>query len=240
MQRRLRRDLRLLKIYAVGSTIVFVFLLLTGFRQATPRTKFEEIDVERINVVERDGRLKLVIANSERQTPAMIDGKPLLAGRTRPAGLIFFNDIGDEVGGLIFTGRLANGVPTATGSLTFDQFKQDQTVALQYIDQNGRRRSGLEIIDRPSNSLAVLADLLEKRTAATNADERAAIERQISALGPQSIQRLFVGRDFDGRSTLVLSDTQGRPRMRLGLDADGTPRIQFLNPAGATVREIVP
>jgi hypothetical protein len=241
MQRKLRRDIRLLKVYAVGSTLLFGFFVLTGFRQASAqRTKFEQIDVERINIVERDGRLKLVIANSERQTPAMMDGRELLPGRSRPAGIIFFNDIGDEVGGLIFTGRLNNGVPGATGSLTFDQFKQDQTVALQYVDQNGRRRAGLEVIDRPQTSLAVYADLIQKGAAAATAAERAEIERQITALGPTGNQRMFAGRDVEGRATLVLSDTQGRARLRLAVGPDGIPRIQLLNADGTTAREIVP
>jgi hypothetical protein len=240
MQRRLRRDIRLLKVYALGSTLVVAFLLLTAFRQASQqRTKFEEIDVERINIVERDGRTKLVLSNSERQTPGVIDGRTLPA-RTRPAGLIFFNDIGDEVGGLIFTGREVNGMPNASSGLTFDQFRQDQTIALQYIDQNGRRRAGLEVIDRPSNSLITRIDLGAKRAAATDAAERAAIDREIAALGPQTTQRMFAGRDFDGRSTLVLSDNQGRPRLRLVIDQDGTPRIQLLRADGATAREIAP
>ena len=191
MQRRLRRDIRILKMYAFGSTLVLGFLLLAGFQQSPPQ-------------------------------------------RT------FFNDIGDEVGGLIFTGRLNNGMPSATGSLTFDQFKQDQTVALQYVDQNGRRRAGLEVVDRPATSLVTLAELVQKRTAAANAEERAGVDRQIAALGPAGAQRMFAGRDFEGRATVVLSDDQGRARLRLSVGQDGIPRIQLLNADGTTAREIAP
>ena len=147
---------------------------------------------------------------------------------------------GDEVGGLIFTGRQVNGMPSASGSLTFDQFKQDQTVALQYVDQNGRRRAGLEIIDRPQTSLSVMAGLIEKHDAAATPDERAALTKQITAVGQQSMQRMFAGRDLEGRSSVVLSDVQGRPRLRLQVEPEGAARIQFLNTTGGVVREITP
>jgi hypothetical protein len=35
-------------------------------------------------------------ANSARQAVTVVDGKPILPNRTRDAGLIFFNDEGDE------------------------------------------------------------------------------------------------------------------------------------------------
>ena len=42
------------------------------------------------------------------------------------AGLLFFNDVGDEIGGLTFTGLEANGQGTANAGLMFDQWEQDQ------------------------------------------------------------------------------------------------------------------
>lgn len=131
MRRQLRRDIRLLKLWAFGSTCVLVLFAATVLTQGQPGgTRFEEISVERINIVERDGRVRLVLANSARQADAVMDGRVLVPGRNRPAGMIFFNDEGDEVGGLIFSGRRQDGRARATASLTFDQWKQDQTVAL--------------------------------------------------------------------------------------------------------------
>ena len=101
MSSRLRREIRLLKLYAGGSTLALVFLTAAAFRAQSPtRPKFDEIDVERINVVEKDGRVRLVIANSERQAVTVVDGQSILPNRKRDAGLIFFNDEGDENGGM--------------------------------------------------------------------------------------------------------------------------------------------
>ena len=82
---------------ALLGTIIFV---LSRDREKS----FKEISVERINVVESNGDLKLVISNSERQHPGIVNGKSL-PKRERQAGLIFFNSVGDECGGLIYDGN---------------------------------------------------------------------------------------------------------------------------------------
>ncbi len=241
MKRSLRRDIRLLQLWAIVSSGVLVLLTAAGFTQGQPRgTRFEEISVERINIVEQDGRVRVVLANGARQADAVMDGRVLAPGRNRPAGMIFFNDIGDEVGGLIFSGRPQGSGYSATASLTFDQWKQDQTVALQYVDQNGQRRAGLAVIDRPNTSLATRVDLTGKRRTATTDAERTAIDREIAALGTQEVPRMFVGRDNEGRATLALSDPQGRQRLLLSVDSGGRATIRFLDESGKAVREIVP
>jgi hypothetical protein len=67
------------------------------FSPAASQT-WTDINVERINVVEPDGRLKLVISNAARQTPGHIGGQVIPFERPDKAGLVFFSDNGDEVG----------------------------------------------------------------------------------------------------------------------------------------------
>jgi hypothetical protein len=240
MKRQLRRDIRLVKLWALASTILLVTLSGVALTQArSGGTKFEEISVERVNIVESDGRVRLVLANSSRQADAVIDGRVIVPGNTRAAGMMFFNELGDEVGGLIFSGREQNGRPRAMESLTFDQWKQDQTIALQYIDENGRRRAGLAIIDRPETSLRTVVERGERLKKATTDAERLAIEKESASSG-RSAQRTFVGKDTEGRSTLALSDAQGRPRLVLAVEPDGRSSVRFLDESGRTVREIVP
>src|SRR5258706_12394240 len=95
----IRRELRLLKGYALVMTALLGTVSVAAFRQAAQKTKFTEIDVERINVVEPDGKLRLVISNRARSIGPIYKGKPFgYPGGTRP-GLIFFNDEGTENGG---------------------------------------------------------------------------------------------------------------------------------------------
>ena len=67
------------------------------------------ISVERINIVEKDGKLRMVISNRARQHPGVLDGKVMPRPNGRPPGMIFFNHRGDEAGGLIFDENGGNG-----------------------------------------------------------------------------------------------------------------------------------
>jgi hypothetical protein len=111
--------------------------------------------VERISVVDKNGTLRLVISNTDRMHPGVFDG--VMIERERPlAGIIFFNDQGDEVGGLVTTGQEVNGVREADTGLTFDQLKQDQTIGLMYSESQGRRMAALKVWDRPEQHLTDL------------------------------------------------------------------------------------
>lgn len=61
---KLEKEVRFLKRYAFGSTIAMAVLLLAAFGPVKERVT--ELYVERINVVEADGSLSMVIANRER------------------------------------------------------------------------------------------------------------------------------------------------------------------------------
>ena len=52
MDHQIRRELRLLKGYAIVVTVLLGTLSLAAFRQSAHKDKFTEIDVERINIVE--------------------------------------------------------------------------------------------------------------------------------------------------------------------------------------------
>jgi hypothetical protein len=147
MDERLRRELRFLRAYVLVSTLVLGGLTITAFRQEKQR--FTEIDVQRINVVEPNGNLRMVISNRERSIGPIYKGKPFgYPGGTRP-GIIFFNDEGTENGGLTFSGRrLPDGRVSASTGMSFDQFDQDQVVVLSFREEGPQRRLGLTFADR--------------------------------------------------------------------------------------------
>jgi len=105
------------------------------------KKKIKEIDVERINIVEKDGRLRMVISNSERYPAPMLQGKVIGKRQVKwGGGIIFYNDEQDECGGLGFGG----GRQGAGAGLFFDQYKQDQIVGLFYNEGEGQRLYGTE------------------------------------------------------------------------------------------------
>jgi hypothetical protein len=236
MTRSLRREIRFLRVYAVTSSLVLVVLCTTAFRQAAP-AKFDEVTVGRINVVDANGALRMVISNKDRMHPGMMDGK--LIDRPRPvAGMLFFNEEGDEVGGLTFTGRRVDGQGRANAGIMFDQFKQDQTIGISYGEGDGRRTAGLQVWDRPDTPLSELIARMNAANALTDPAARKKAIDEIRATAPPSPRRLFAGKLADRSATVALSDAAGKPRLTLTVDADGNPRIEFLDPDGKVISRL--
>jgi hypothetical protein len=207
------------------AVVLFLILGRTGIK------RFEEIDVERINIVEKDGSTRMVISNKDRSPGPIQRGQPFgYPGGTR-AGMIYYNDEGTENGGLIFSGKREEGKVTAVGSLTFDQYEQDQTIALQYVEDSGKRRAGLMITDYPTTISAM--ELYEKLKAVEEMPEgptKTEAQDELRKFSPKF--RMYIGRGRSGSSLLELADAQGKTRLRLEVDMSGAARIQFLDENG--------
>jgi hypothetical protein len=235
MRRSLRRQLAWLRAYTIVSSLLLVVIGTAAFRQATQT--FDEINVGRINVVDDDGTLRMVISNRDRMHPGVMDGVTIERSR-QVAGLLFFNDEGDEAGGLTYAGRAAEGTRRANAGIMFDQLKQDQTVGISYSEANGRRTAGLHVWDRADERLSALIRLLNEANRIEDADERQARLAEIRANAPPGPRRIFVGKSADRSATVSLSDAEGRPRLRLTVEANGNPRIELLDEAGNVVTRI--
>jgi len=127
-----------------------VFILVNGFRKDDKPAHFTEIDAERINITGENGRPVLVLSNKKRIPGPSMNGKNYLPdvidGRKYFAGLPFFNEVGDEVGGLIYSGIKKDSTAySQVAHLSFDQWKQNQVVGLDYNDNGKTRYSGLRV-----------------------------------------------------------------------------------------------
>jgi hypothetical protein len=239
MDTKLQRDVKFLKAYSVIITLLLGVIAFSANSNANQKNKFEEIDVERINIVEKDGKLKMVISNSGRQHPGVIDGRML--SRARPAGMLFFNDKGDECGGLSFNGDAKDGKAAAGGLLAFDRFNQDQTIAIQYGESNGQYHSGLRVWDRPDTSLGLVVDKLQAIEKMPDGPEKTEAMRKLrETAGAGVAQRVFVGKTREKDAALMLYDAQGRPRVRLMANAEGAARLEFLDEKGAVAHQFPP
>jgi hypothetical protein len=226
-----------LRLYVVVSSLVLVFLTTAALRQVGKPQNLGEITVERINVVDANGTLRLVIANKDRMHPGVMDGKVI--DRPRPvAGLLFFNDEGDEVGGLTITGQVRDGARRANAGLMFDQLKQDQTIGLTYSEGNGQRTAGLQVWDRSDRPLSELIEQLNAANRIADPAEREAAIKKVRDAAPAGPRRVFVGKTADRAANVSLADANGKPRLTLTVDATGSPRIEFLDENGKIVDRI--
>lgn len=237
---KLERDIRILKCYAAISSLALAVLILAGFTRqdaGQERTKFTEIDVERLNVVDKQGRLVLVVANRDRM-PSPIVGGHVFQREGRTPGLIFYNSKGDENGGLTFGSRsLPDGSYTASAGLLFDQYNQDQTVGLTYSDQNGQRTAGLTVWDRPDKPVwEIVGPVYEM----PEGPEKNALVQKLAAAGELGAVRLFAGKRPDKSVQLSLADAKGRPRLQISVDAEGKSQILFLDESGKVTYRFPP
>ena len=260
---RIERDVRFLKGYAATLTLVVGGLSLAAFTRPGPSrvgpiqgttAKFEVLDVERINVIEPDGKYRIVLSNRPRSIGPIYKGTPFgYPGGGRP-GMIWFNDEGTENGGFTFTGsRCETGTSAVTGRpctkgtysasthFTFDQFDQDQIFVMNYNDQNGRRRVGLTISDRKDENIFEFAQRIDSVNRITDSVKREAAMREVRANPPDDprvAERLYIGRDVRKNSILDMRDKFGKTRLRLVVDSLGAARIEFLDVDGKVTNSI--
>ncbi|MGC1782985.1 MAG: hypothetical protein WA708_10740 [Acidobacteriaceae bacterium] len=234
MQTKLERDVRNLKIYAGFLTIFLICVAVFALR--SPRIRhFNDIDVHRINIREKNGKLDLVISNSAQMPPAIVNGTAFPNGRRSP-GMLFYNGKGDEDGGLAFSSHaLPNGGYSADGQLMFDQYNQDQEVGIEYQDNNGKRVAGLHVWDRSNTPLD---QVIAQFKGMSRAERNAALRKSAAAGTPLVATRVFVGKQPDKSSQVMLADAQGRPRLVMIVQASGDAEIQFLDENGKVVKSI--
>jgi hypothetical protein len=236
---------RLLVLYSGVLTAACAISLTSGAIASDPpaapaRTSFAEIDVQRINLREPDGTLRMVLSNNARSPGIFIRGveRPHPSGR-RTAGMLFFNDEGTENGGMSWGGqRSADGSVSGGGHLSFDQYEQDQVIQFTQNEQNGRRWAAMVVNDRPETPLDF--DLAQRISRMPEGAERTAAIQRVMAEGTFGRQRVWVGKTRDRESAVLLSDAMGRPRIRMRVAADGASAIDFLSETGAVLRSLTP
>lgn len=237
--------MRFLLISNLFAWCLIIYFVLTGFVDGKKKS-FTEIDAQRINIVGVNGKPVMVLANKQMIPGPSMNGKDyprdVSEGREYLSGIIFFNEQGDEVGGLVYNGIKKDSGYSAIGHLSFDQWKQNQVLALQYIDNSKSRRAGLRIWDRPTN--APMDKELDRILAYQNAGNNDKIKDSLLAefkaarlRGDNGVERLFIGSQ-DETAQLQLRDRQGRIRVKLFVDSVGNARLQFLDENAKVVSEI--
>lgn len=227
-----KKELVFLRAYALFSAIGLVAFMLFAF-STSHNQKFGTIDVERINVVEKNGDLKMVISNSESQHNGMMNGKEF-PERRRPAGLIFFNSTGDECGGLIY-----DGLDEEAGLvLSVDKYKDDQIMQLQYNEnpQTLKRKYGLQLWEfQKDGTFEPRMERFKNISNMESNDEKQAAFEQMYADSLLSHERLFVGKKMNNDYGLFINDSNGKTRIRIYIDKNNEAKLEFLNEDGKVI-----
>jgi hypothetical protein len=148
-----------LMYYSAIVTAAFIFTVWHGVRVEAAQSAgrdwshadFDQLTVHRINIVEPDGKPRMIISDRAQFPGEFSHG----IERPRPdredsAGLMFMNDEGTENGGLLFSGfKGKDGSLHSTGHLSFDEYESDQTLSLDAVQEGGDRFSRIGLNDMP-------------------------------------------------------------------------------------------
>lgn len=221
---------RPLKIYGIVSTLAILALLLMGADGPSESAVFDRITVRHIDVVDSEGRVRVQLAGEYGPR------------RKDLAGLLFHNEDGHEAGGLVYTGRTdETGKVQAGAILTFDQYGEDQIMAIRYSQDGDVKENGMTLTDRPNEMGENMAKFYRAFAEAKTDEARRKLREEMLPTIPREelpAKRLFIGRTARNSSTINLYDPLGRVRLRLEVGDDGTPHIAFFDEQGESVKRI--
>lgn len=223
---------RFLAVYAGVLTLAFGALVLTS--AARPPAKFEEIDVQRINVREPDGTLRYVISSSAKVPSAIIQGRELPKHRDDYAATLFYNEEGTELGGLRYSGKAGE----QSTALTLDGYNRNETLLLGTTYSGGVTTNYLRMNDASAAAIPeLLAEDERMKKTLSPADFAAWRKKRMEEGIYTGVDRLEMVTS-KGISALALKDEQGRGRLLLMVTGDGKASIQFLDEEGKVQKTI--
>ena len=241
MEKNLEKKVNFLIGYAMLSTLLIAFLGFSSFDKKEKIETLDELVVKKITVIGENNLPRMVLSNETRQHSGRMNGKDW-PKRERPSGIIFFNNDGDECGGLVFQKKEKAGKIISGMSFTMDNYKDDQV--LQILNEeyyaNGKSiiERGISInqfpdgtdIDVRNAKLEALKNILDEK------ERRQKIRELMQNEG--AVNRLFIGKTKGNSSGLFLSGPDGKPKMMIYVDEKGNPKIQTLNDKGE-VKDII-
>jgi hypothetical protein len=187
---------RFLTVYSGVLTLVFAVTVLCDFSISNESQIFDQISVHRINIVEPDGTLRMVISNHAQLPGIIVRGKEQSFARPQ-AGMLFYNDEGSENGGLVFSGRRneKGEVVDSGGSLSFDKYADNQIVQLAGVDDKEDKFAGLIVSDN-------------NRRIWVGRDEKG--DATVTLMDAKGKKRILMEVKNDGTPSLSFLDTNGK------------------------------
>jgi hypothetical protein len=191
------------RIYIPVSLIAIAYLYYSKY---TAKNYFDEINVRRINIVDSIGKTRIVISSPEKFPNPIINGKEYPRS-INPAGLVFYNNQGNECGGI----ALVN-VESGEQAMTIFDYSNSEAIGFgKYESKDGSYfEAGISILDRiPLNAdMDKVGSMGQERVSISNSNKNASIK---------------------------LLDPTGKERILLSVDSTGAPLFQILDTAGKII-----
>ncbi|QYJ69236.1 hypothetical protein [Flavobacterium litorale] len=215
------------KLSLINTLLLFGIIAYLTYQHFDVETETDkqfipELSVERLNVIGKDKNLYMAISNPERQALATMGGDTLFPNTKRDlSGIMFFNRVGDEVGGIFYDG---NDTISDQG-ITFDQQKNDQVMAIMKSEykegNNWKRWYGMYLRERTDSitQTQVFKNFYKETENFTEEEKEKAYTEMRRKLDEEiNVYRMFLGREETENVGLFLYDSKGRERIKLYVD----------------------
>lgn len=205
-----------LLVVGVWGLLASRWLLPDAHAAAPPgghRQVLDELTVQRINIVDGSGKTRIVIANADRFPDPIVRGKPVPRSIRNAAGMVFFDNDGNEAGG-VATMRGPSGHEMAALILDYTRQPTDGIGIVKSESKDGEHfTAGLTIADR----------LPYKPGDIETSD---------------GVSRIWLA-NSDRDAALEIADTAGKPRIRIGVNRNDKPSFEVLDASGKVVKTLL-
>lgn len=242
MQSSLIRQIRILQVAVLALLAITTALCINLFHPLLPKQTFKVIDAGRVNIREKDGILKAALSNSA----GFNEAYRAEHGGVAFSGLMFYNEEGQETGGLVYRGKAIPGGQDADVTLTFDQYRQDQNVYLhheEFKDAQGLRvDDGLTINARPDWTKVKDEYSIYGQLEKLPPEKRDELQLKSAQAGEISLRRLFFGvqrgikdnKPYDDTGVFI-KNKWGRNAIKLYVDNDNRPHFEVFDSLGKSI-----
>jgi hypothetical protein len=237
----LLRQIRVLQGCVLLLLVFSTLLAINLFYPLLPVQHFKLIEAQKVNIREGDGVLKASLSNA-----AGFKTFGRAQQNVTFSGLMFYNEEGDEEGGLTYEGRKLPTGQRASASITFDQFRQDQNVYLHHDEYKDAKEltisDGLAINARPDFTIAKEEYEIYGRIDQLPSEQREDARLKASQQGKISTNRVFLGvkRGVKGdgpfdNSGVFIKNKWGRTAIKLYVDYENKPHFEIYDPLGKSM-----
>jgi hypothetical protein len=242
METKILHRVRLLQICVLLSILLNMFFLFNFFLPIMPQQRFKVINAERINIREKNGILKAALSNSA----GFNEGQRADQGAVRLSGLMFYNEEGQETGGLVYLGKAIPGGQDADVTLTMDQYNQDQNIYLHHVEHKDSSGSsiedGLTINSRPDWKGIKEEYSIYNKMDKLSPNDREELKLKSLQAGKISTRRAFYGvrrgvtnqEPYDDAG-LFLKNKWGRDAIKIYVDKDNKPHFEIYDSYGKSI-----
>lgn len=243
MENKLLRQIRVLQIVVVLLSAAVLLLGVNCFYPLLAKQRFNVVEAGRVDIREKNGILKASLSDAEGFNVGDRAKRP---GGNRASGLMFYNEEGEETGGLIYRGRAIPGGQDSDVTLTMDQYRQDQNVYLHHVEhkdaEGSRIEDGLSINSRPDWTNIKTEYGIYGEMAKLPPKEADALRLKSLQEGKIGTRRLFFGVRRGVKDQVAFDDAGvfirnkwGQPAIRLYVDNDNKPHFEVYDTLGKKI-----